>query len=178
MINVTMSEAAADVSDAGKLDMTAVAAAVPAGTTPKNKPPGRVRYMFKKMDADNSGSVSKPELMAGFKEEFKVDLAKHVTDWIDEAFEKHATDCNGEKALSNKVFGRFYAGVLFRHFDADNSSKLDLVEVEKALMHLVKKNEDGTKTKPIVAYPPEFKKENGDVELPEQWFWSFFKAME
>ena len=53
-----------------------------------------------------------------------------------------------------QVFSRFYAEVLFKHFDVDNSGTLQLAEVEEALKHLVKPNADGTKTMPPVACAP------------------------
>ena len=59
-------------------------ASVAAVATPKAQanhglPPGRVRHMFKTLDADGSGTLSIEELKTGFAKEFKVDvLAPHV----------------------------------------------------------------------------------------------------
>ena len=85
---------------------------------------------------------------------------------------------NTDGQLNKKVFARFYAEVLFRHFDADNSDTLELAEMQKALGHLVKPNADGSKTLPVIAYPPEYTDAKGEVHLPVKWFWATFMSME
>jgi len=161
------------------LDMTCVAAAVPVYAEKRQQPPGRVRHAYKMMDSDNNGSISKEELMAGFKSELGEAPAQHVVEWIDTNFEKHGTDIgNGTKELSIKVFMRFYAGVLFAHFDKDNSGTLELAEVQKALAFLVKPDAAGEKTAPVVSFPAEFQQAGGEVSLPFAWFWATFKSMD
>ena len=56
-----------------------VAEATPKAAANHGMPPGRVRHMFKKLDADASGTLTIDELKIGFAKEFKVDaLAPHV----------------------------------------------------------------------------------------------------
>ena len=147
----------------------------------RKMPPGRVRFMFKKYDTDDDGRLSLDELIAGFQTELKVDsLAPHVMDKLKECFEKVATagDDGGAKAIERKHFARFYAEIMFRHFDKDNSGTLELAEVQEALKHLVKPDADGNRVMPVVAYPPEFTDDKGEVRLPMSWFWLTFSAME
>ena len=160
--------------------MAAVSVAEAKSPANHSLPPGRVRHTFHKLDTDKNGSLSMDELKTGFAKEFKVDaLAPHVLAKIDEMFEKHATEnSEGKKELPQKVFSRFYCEVLFRHFDKDNSNTLELEEVQNALKHMVKRNADGVQVMPIVAYPPEFTTESGEVHLPLTWFWATFSAME
>ena len=160
--------------------MAAVSVAEAKSPANHSLPPGRVRHTFHKLDTDKNGSLSMDELKTGFAKEFKVDaLAPHVLAKIDEMFEKHATEnSEGKKELPQKVFSRFYCEVLFRHFDKDNSNTLELEEVQNALKHMVKPNADGVQVMPIVAYPPEFTTESGEVHLPLTWFWATFSAME
>ena len=66
----------------------------------------------------------------------------------------------------------------FKLFDKDNSGTLELAEVQEALKHLVKPDADGNKAMPVVAYPPEFTDDKGEVRLPMSWFWLTFSAME
>ena len=163
----------------------------------RNEPPARVRHLFKTLDVDNSGTLSWEELETGFTKHFGVEkLAPHVLAKMKEAFDKVCCDSDPsltrktsslslagaqvkvDDHLTKKVFARFYAEVLFRHFDADNSDSLQLAEMQNALGHLVKPNADGTKTLPVLAYPPEFTDEKGEVHLPVKWFWATFMAME
>jgi len=128
------------------------------------KPPGRVRFMFHKLDTDKSGGLSIEELKTGFAADFKLDtLAPHVIEAIDTMFSAHAVAGeDGVKELKAGKFSRFYAEVLFHHFDADNSGTLELAEVQNALKHMVRKNADGEQVMPIIAYPPEFTTESGE----------------
>ena len=68
--------------------------------------------------------------------------------------------------------------MLFRYFDADNNGTLELAEVSRALEHLVKPDADGKRPRPVMAFPPEFTTESGEVHLPISWFWATFSAME
>ena len=106
----------------------------------RKMPPGRVRFMFKKYDTDDDGRLSLDELIAGFQTELKVgSLAPHVMDKLKECFEKVATagDDGGAKAIERKHFARFYAEIMFRHFDKDNSGTLELAEVQElSLIHI------------------------------------------
>ena len=139
-------------------------------------PPGRVRHMFKKLDKDGSGGLTMEELLVGFAKEFNVtSLAPHVKAKMQEAFDRVASDDKQDgKSLKASHFGRFYAEVLFRHFDADNSGTLELAEVQKAMAFLTK---PGQPT-PVVAYPPQYTQPSGEVHLPIGWFWSMFSAMD
>ena len=143
-------------------------------------PPARVRHMFKLLDKDSSGGLSWNEILNGFTKEFATDLSPSVVEKMKACFDTHATsDWLGRKSLSIKVFSRYYAEVLFLHFDRNDDGKLQLAEVEEALAFLVKADgKDGAKPPVVVAYPPEFTDEKGEVHLPIQWFWSFFSAMD
>ena len=135
-------------------------------------PPGRVRFAFKKLDADNSGGVDLDELKTGLAKEFGVDeLAPHVIAAMEEKYNLHAEEKDGKKVLTAKVFGRYFCEVMFRHFDKDNSGTLELAEVQEALKFLVKPDADGNKVAPIIAFPPELTTESGEVHLPISWFW-------
>ena len=137
--------------------------------------------MFKRLDKDSSGGLSWDEILNGFTKEFGAELAPHVVEKMKACFDEHATSEGwfSSKSLSIKVFSRFYAEVLFRHFDRNNDGKLQLAEMEEALAFLVKADDkDGTKPPIVVAYPPQFTDETGEVHLPIQWFWAFFSAMD
>ena len=139
-----------------------------------------MRHLYTTLDVDKSGTLSWDELKTGFAKHFNVDaLAEHVEAKMREAFDKVAKpDASGTMALGKGVFSRFYAEVLFRHFDKDNSGTLQLAEFQEALGHMVKPNADGTKTLPIIAFPESCRDETGEVHLPVKWFWATFAAME
>ena len=44
--------------------------------------------------------------------------------------------------------------------------RLELVEVQKALKHMVKPGADGEQATPVVGFPPEFTTESGEVRPP------------
>jgi hypothetical protein len=46
--------------------------------------------------------------------------------------------------------------------------RLELVEVQKALKHMIKPSADGEQATPIVAFPPEFTTESGEVCPPSR----------
>ena len=138
-------------------------------------PPARVRALWKKLDPDGTGGVTLEALEAGFAKDFKVDkMGPTVLEAMKGNFEKHSVDGK----LPRKVFSRFYCEVLFYHVDADKNGTLELAEFQNALKHMVKPNADGMQVMPIVAYPPEFTTESGEVHLPLTWFWATFSAME
>ena len=139
----------------------------------RTRPPGRVRYAFKQMDVNSSGGLTLEELKAGLAREFGVDeLAPHVLEAMEYQFLVHADDReDGVKVLTAKVFSRYFCEVLFRHFDKNNNGVLELAEVHEALKFLVKPDEDGNQLVPVVAFPPEFCDEDGEVKLPITWFW-------
>ena len=56
--------------------------------------------------------------------------------------------------------------------------RLELAEVQKALKHMVKPGADGEQATPVVAFPPEFTTESGEVHLPISWFWATFSSMD
>ena len=101
------------VSDAPVAVATLVAAPNP------SMPPGRVRAMFKKLDANGDGVLTLKELEAGFEAEFDGGLPAHAKEAIPVIFDKAATQDEkvGEKVLKVNVFSRFYAEVLFMYFD-------------------------------------------------------------
>jgi len=143
-------------------------------------PPGRVRHLFKTLDKDNSGGLSMQEVVAGFAKEFGVSqLAPHVTAAMKAMIDEHGTITNGdEKVVTTSKFSRFYAEVLFKHFDKDNNGTLELGEVERALKHIVKPNAAGERVAPTIAFPPQYYDDAGEIHLPMQWFWATFTAME
>jgi len=102
-----------------------------------NVPPGRVRHLFKKLDIDQNGVLSLEELEVGFKTEFG-QLNAHANAAVTSLFEAHATDEGSGRGLKINVFNRFYAEILFKHFDADNNGTLQLGEAQEALKFLVK----------------------------------------
>uniref|UniRef100_A0A7S2BAI3 EF-hand domain-containing protein n=1 Tax=Haptolina brevifila TaxID=156173 RepID=A0A7S2BAI3_9EUKA len=142
-------------------------------------PPGRVRHMFKMLDKDGSGGLTMEEMTKGFAKEFKVEkLADHVLTAMAEMFKEHGTISGEGKVITTSKFSRFYAEVLFKHFDKDNSGTLELAEVQEALKFLVKPNEAGERIPPIVAFPPQHYDDKGQVHLPMKWFWTTFTAMD
>lgn len=161
--------------------MAEIATATLVAPADRSRPPGRVRHMFKKLDANNDGFLSLDELLIGFEREFEKiggGLAPHAKDAISELFEEHAkTDDTHGKVLKIGQFARFYAVILFKHFDADNSGKLDLEEATAALKFLSKPSSDSSQLQ--VAFPPQAYDEAGGVKpLPFAWFWSTFRAMD
>jgi hypothetical protein len=149
-------------------------------TADNKKPPGRVRYMFSKLDKDSSGGICLDELIMGFQKDFggAEPLTPHVLSSLERMFEAHATaDEGGEsKSIKANVFSRVYAQALFAHFDKSNDGRLQLAEVQNALAHLVKRNADGQRAPPAIAYPAEFTDANGEVHLPFAWFWTIFRC--
>ena len=139
----------------------------------RTRPPGRVRHAFKQMDLNRSGGLTLEELKAGMAKELGVEeLAPHVFQAMEYQFLAHADDReDGVKVLTAKVFSRYYCEVLFRHFDKNNNGVLELAEVHEALKFLVKPDADGNQLVPVVAFPPEFCDEDGEVKLPITWFW-------
>ena len=88
---------------------------------------------------------------------------------------QHATDESVGRALKVNVFSRFYAEILFQHFDADNNGTLQIAEVEKALKFLVKPKE-GETAELAVAFPGQG--DGAEVNLPFAWFWAQYQAMD
>ena len=187
----------------------------------REKPPGRVRHMFKKLDANGDGFLCLDELMLGFEREFEKvggGLAPHAKDAIGALFEEHAKEDDAKGACSSRLpfhrlacpgkrticsqchrwaqsntlcsprlragkvlkigqFARFYAVILFKHFDADDSGRLELEEATAALKFLTKPSPDSPDIQ--VAFPPQACDEAGRVKsLPFSWFWSTFRAMD
>ena len=131
--------------------------------------------MFKKMDTNQDGLLSLAELQAGFASEFG-DLSPAAKDAIPTLFEQRAkADDKGEKALKIGVFNRFYAQILFTHFDANGDGVLQLEEAQAALKWLTKPSADGNVA---VAFPPDAYTESGELALPFGWFWGVYSAME
>ena len=52
------------------------------------------------------------------------------------------------------------------HIPATYHPRLELVEVQKALKHMVKPGADGEQATPVVGFPPEFTTESGEVRPP------------
>ena len=157
---------------------------VPAGelVSPANRsmPPGRVRALFKRLDADGDGRLTLAELKAGFEQEFGT-LSSRAQDAIPALFDARAEPDEaasaGGKSLKIGVFSRFYAEILFLHFDANGDGALQLEEAQEALKFMVKPV-DGVKPALTVAFPPEAYTESGELALSKQWFWSIYQAME
>ena len=100
------------------------------------------------------------------------ELAPHVFEAMEYQFLVHADDReDGVKVLTANVFSRYFCEVLFRHFDKNNNGVLELAEMHEALKFLVKPDADGNQLMPVVAFPPEFCDEDGQVKLPITWFW-------
>ena len=157
----------------------AVAVATLVNSPNKKMPPGRVRAMFKKLDANADGSLTLDELTAGFEKEFDAKLTPHAKEAIPLIFDKLATPDENDvgKALKIGMFSQFYAAILFKSFDADNSGVLEIEEAREALKFLTKPDANGVQAAPIIAYPPEFTDASGEVHLPIQWFWATFSSM-
>ena len=140
-------------------------------------PPGRVRHLFKKLDTNKDGRLTLDELQAGFVTEFS-DLSAAAQSAIPSLFEQRAeNDPNAGKSLSASIFSRFYAQILFIHFDTNQDGVLQLDEAQEALKFLVK-SVDGVKPELSVAFPPEAYSDTGELRLPMSWFWSIFSSME
>jgi hypothetical protein len=178
----------------------AAAPAMPVATivrapTFNQMPPARVRAMFKKLDTNADGLLSLEELLTGFEKEFAAEgLAPHAKDAITSLFEAHATPdmsaippplrvepisrcivpclASGPKALRINVFSRFYAEILFRHFDTNNSGTLQADQAQRALTYLRKRTDGGAAPAVAVALPA------GEVNMPFSWFWAEYRQME
>ena len=176
--------AAAEVEEVAEVfaEVVAVEAAPPVATLIKpadpSLPPGRVRSMFKKLDANGDKVVTLAELQAGFEEEFAArsggGLAAHAKARIPEIFDEHATDDEARgKVLKIGIFSRFYAEVLFSHFDTSNNGSLQMDEAQRALKFLLKPDEAANEI--AIAYPCD---PDGEMKLPFSWFWVNYQAME
>jgi len=149
-------------------------------------PPGRVRAAWKKLDTDRDGFLTLDECLSGFASELGVEaLDPRVVQCIETMFEAHGAEKKdgflgmaSTHVLSITSFSRFYAEVLFTHFDVNGNGTLQLAEVQEALCFLVKPNAQGERVMPSIAFPPEFTKPSGEVELPMSWFWATFTAMD
>merc|ERR1711924_429493 len=100
---------------------------------------------------------------------------------IESNFEAHAEAADGAdgiRALKIGKFSRFYADVLFAHFDKDSSGSLQLAEVQEALKYLVKPEADGTKVTPVISFPAQYTSESGEVSLPPSYFWTIFASFD
>ena len=102
-------------------------------------------------------------------------LLPHAREAIPALFEAHSTvEPSVGRALKINVFSRFYAEILFKHFDASNNGALELAEAEAALKWLLKPKHGklGQEQQLTVALP-------GNAQsLPFSWFWSHYQAME
>lgn len=140
----------------------------------RSMPPGRVRRLFKSLDADGDGRLTLQELMAGFETEFG-ELTAHAKEAIPAIFEARAeADETHGKSLKINVFSRFYAEILFRHFDTNHDGALQLEEAHEALKFMTKPGAQPA----AVAFPAEAYTESGELRLPMSWFWSIYQAMD
>jgi len=117
------------------------------------------------------------ELQAGFDKEFGA-AAPHVKEAIPKMFDAHASHDEklDKKVLKIGVFSRFYAELLFKHFDANDNGSLQRDEAERALKFLLKPK-DGATPQVALAIPASAEK-GGEIHLPFAWFWDQFQAME
>mmetsp|Transcript_11757 Transcript_11757/g.28115 ORF Transcript_11757/g.28115 Transcript_11757/m.28115 type:complete len:140 (-) Transcript_11757:375-794(-) len=138
-------------------------------------PPARVRHLFRTLDADGNGTLSLEELLSGFEKEFG-NLRPHAKDAVFALFEAHASDEGNGKGLKIGKFNRFYAEILFKHFDADNNGTLQAEEAQEALKFLMKPA--AGQPQASVAFPPTAYNEAGELQLPFSWFWTYYQAMD
>jgi len=139
--------------------------------------PRRTKAFFAKLDKDKDNRVTLTELQSGFEKEFKGQLRPHAKDAIVELFEAHAKEDAVGKSLKPGSFNRFYAEILFRHFDANNNGTLQLEEAQEALKFLYP-TKDGAKPDVNVAFPDSAKTESGEFALPKGWFFMTYQAVE
>jgi hypothetical protein len=152
----------------------------------QNRMPERTRAFFTKLDRNKDNRVSLEELQAGFEREFKGSLREHAKQEIATLFEAHAQAEGGwgpmgsaSKTLKPGSFNRFYAEVLFKHFDANNNGYLELAEAEEALRFLrPNKADGGGKDDVHVAFPTSAYTESGELRLPKAWFFALYQSME
>ena len=146
--------------------------------------PTRTKQFFHKLDANKDGKVTLDELQAGFEKEFKSGLMLHAKEAILTLFEEHAkaeegaAGFFGAKALRAGSFNRFYAEILFKHFDANENGHLELAEAQEALKFLCRTKKDGAKPNLNVVYPNDAYTESGELRLPRSWFFQMYQAME
>ena len=139
--------------------------------------PRRTKAFFAKLDKDKDNRVTLTELQSGFEKEFKGQLRPHAKDAIVELFEAHAKEDAAGKSLKPGSFNRFYAEILFRHFDENNNGTLQLEEAQEALKFLYP-TKDGAKPDVNVAFPDSAKTESGEFALPKGWFFMTYQAVE
>ena len=85
---------------------------------------------------------------------------------------------NERRAVAARVACGLGSTARCAHAPATYHPRLELAEVQKALKHMVKPGADGEQATPVVAFPPEFTTESGEVHLPMRWFWATFSAMD
>ena len=150
----------------------------------RDRVPQRTKAFFHRLDRDKDNCVTLDELQAGFESEFKDGLTAHAKEAIVTLFEAHAVEVAGglfggtKRFLKPGSFNRFYAEILFRHFDANNNGTLDLEEAQAALRFLKKKPEGGEKPDVQVAFPSNAYTETGELRLPKSWFFGLYQSME
>ena len=139
----------------------------------RTMPPARVRAIFAEWDTNQDGALSLDELQVGFAGLFTGGLAPHAEAAVSRLFEAHANDGH----LPVHLFNRFFAEILFRHFDTNGDGALQRAEAEGALKFLLKPPAEGA---PAVAfaYPPEAFDGSGELQLPKAWFLAQYQAME
>ena len=85
---------------------------------------------------------------------------------------------NERRAVAARVACGLGSTARCAHAPATYHPRLELAEVQKALKHMVKPGADGEQATPVVAFPPEFTTESGEVHLPMRRFWATFSAMD
>lgn len=138
--------------------------------------PQRVKAFFHRLDLDSDHRVSLEELQGGFDKEVK-DLKPHAKEAITTLFEAHTQAADdGKKYLKPGSFNRFYAEILFKHFDANDNGYLELEEAQEALRFLTKKKEGEEKPAVHAAFPADAYVE-GELRLPKAWFFKMYRSM-
>ena len=137
-------------------------------------PPGRVQRAYKKLDADSNMSLTLKELQKGLDAEFG-GLSAAAAAAVPALFTAHAEQtAHGGVAIPIGKFSRFYAEIMFKHFDSDGNGMLQVEEAQKAFAHLIK---PGTGVG-MPTIPGNYLKEGGKLYLTLKGFWQIFTAME
>ena len=106
--------------------------------------PSRVRHIFRKLDSNADGRLTRAEVRDGLTREL-AGLAPHVVEAVGAFFDTHAIGDLSfpERYLNGELFNVLFAQILFLHHDAGGLGVLDSEQAQEALKFLRRPPADG-----------------------------------
>lgn len=146
---------------------------------PTGVTPSRVRYIFRKLDSNGDGRLTRPDVQEGLARELGPGLAPHVLDAAGAFFDTHAIGDLSfpERYLNGEMFNVLFAQVLFLRHDAGSTGSLNSEQAQEALKFLRRPPADGgAKPDVPIAVPAELYDSDGVLRLPFAWFAALYRA--